>query len=142
MRSPQLAKTRGVAAVEFAVVLPPLLLLVLGAIEFSRVISVQHALQEASLTGCRLYAISDKSQADATAIIDQSLAAAGISGYTVAYNPPTKAEVDTQLEPVKVTISVPYDAISLGTQWIMPDSIISASSILPADVLMENGAWN
>ena len=128
----------GTAAVEFATILPIVLLLILGAIEAFRVISVQHALQEASLTGCRLYAISEKSQADATNIIDLSLAAAGISGYTISYTPNTKSQIDTTLEPVTVSISVPFSAISLGTQRIMSNSIVTARATLPADVLQEN----
>ena len=124
----------GIAAVEFAIVLPLVLLLILGSIEISRVISVQHALQEASLTGCRLYAVSEKSQADATNIIDLSLAAAGITGYTISYTPATKNEIDTILEPVTVTISVPYSSISLGTERIMSNSTVTASATLPADV--------
>ncbi|MCA9182123.1 MAG: pilus assembly protein, partial [Planctomycetales bacterium] len=43
-----------VAAVEFAVMLPPVVLIVFGTIEVARAFSVQHALQEASMVGCRI----------------------------------------------------------------------------------------
>ncbi|TFC29456.1 pilus assembly protein [Cryobacterium sp. TMT2-18-3] len=48
---------RGAAAVEFALVLPLLLLLVLGVIEFSRVYNVQISLSNAAREGARTMAI-------------------------------------------------------------------------------------
>ena len=50
---------RGAAAVEFAAVLPLISLLLLGAIEGSHTVLVQHALVEAAESGCRLYASAD-----------------------------------------------------------------------------------
>lgn len=126
---------KGVAAVEFAVVLPPLLLIVLGTIEASRAVGVQHTLQEASMNGCRIYMLRDKTQADAANVIHQALAAANIAGYTVSYDPPTKAGIDSDMEPVTVNISVPYANVSLGIRWFFRDSTISARSIFPADLI-------
>jgi Flp pilus assembly protein TadG len=125
----------GIAAVEFAVVLPVMALLVLGTIEASRALSVQHTLQEASMHGCRVYMLSNKTQADAANVINQSLAAASISGHTITYDPPTKAGIDTEMEPVTVTISVPYSNVSYGVEWFLQSSTLSAASVLPADLL-------
>jgi Flp pilus assembly protein TadG len=48
---------RGAAAVEFALVLPVLILLVLGLIEFSRVYNIQISLSNAAREGARSMAI-------------------------------------------------------------------------------------
>ena len=48
---------RGAAAVEFALILPILLLLVLGVVEFSRVYNVQISLSNAAREGARYMAI-------------------------------------------------------------------------------------
>lgn len=125
---------RAIAAVEFAIVLPPLVLMILGTIEASCAINAQHALQEASMTGCRIYTLREKTQLDATNMIDQTLTAAGLSGHSITYNPATDAEVDVHMEPVTVSISVPYSSISWGASWFMTSSTITASSTLPADL--------
>ena len=50
---------RGAAAVEFALILPVLLLLVLGLIEFGRVYNVQISLTNAAREGARTMAIQN-----------------------------------------------------------------------------------
>ncbi|TFD25470.1 TadE/TadG family type IV pilus assembly protein [Cryobacterium lyxosi] len=50
---------RGAAAVEFALILPILLLLVLGLVEFSRVFNVQISLSNAAREGARVMAIEN-----------------------------------------------------------------------------------
>lgn len=67
--------------------LPPVVLIVFGTIEVALVFSVQHALQEASMVGCRIYALGEKTQQDAIDFIDLSLAEANISGYSIAFDP-------------------------------------------------------
>jgi Flp pilus assembly protein TadG len=52
---------RGAAAVEFALILPILLLLVLGLVEFSRVFNVQISLSNAAREGARHMAINHDS---------------------------------------------------------------------------------
>jgi len=59
-------KRRGAATVEFAVTLPLFLLLLLGTIEFGRMIQVQQKLTTASAVGAR-YASSGSSQVDLAA---------------------------------------------------------------------------
>lgn len=124
----------GVAATELALVLPPILLLIVGALEISQVFTVQHKLQEASMTGCRIYMLNEKTIADATNMIDTALAASDVSNYTIAFNPATKEEITDDMQPVTVTISVPYDSVSIGFAWFMSGINISSESTLPADL--------
>ncbi len=124
---------RGVAAVEFAVVLPPLLLILLVSIEVAGAISVQHALQEASMNGCRIYSLRDKTQVEANAMIAQSLAEDNITGYSIAFNPSSKTVFNNDLTPITVTVSVPYSQVGVGIQWMLGSTTITASTTLPSD---------
>lgn len=96
-------KERGAAAVEFALVLPVLLLLVLGMLEFSRAYNVQISLTNAAREGARVMAIHN----DPTMAKNAAIAAAAPS---VAL---TSAEVDITPTPcvsggtVKATIHHP-----------------------------------
>lgn len=123
----------GVAATEFALVLPAILLLIVGSMEVSQVFSVQHKLQEASMTGCRIYMLNEKTKQDATNMIDTALSASGVSNYKMVYTPPTKAGITDDMQPVTVAISVPYDSVSIGFAWFMSGIAISSESTLPAD---------
>src|SRR5215472_17429833 len=73
---------RGAAAVEFALVLPLLLLLVCGIIDFRRAINAQITLTQAARTGARLAALGQPNVATAT-----RAAATGLSGVGVAVTP-------------------------------------------------------
>ena len=124
-----------VAVVEFAVMLPPLVLIAIGTIEVARAFSVQHALQEASMVGCRIYALGDKTQQDAIDIIDLSLAETNITGYTVTFDPAVKSDIAIDLEPVTVAIRVPFSNVGFGLHGTISGSTIKGSSVLPADLL-------
>lgn len=126
---------RGVAAVEFAVLLPPVVLIILGAIEAARAFAVQHALQEASTNGCRIYALGDKTQQEAVDMIDLSLADSGFIGYSIQFAPALKDDIDHNLEPVAVTISIPFHKVGFGLGGALAGSTIAATSVLPADLL-------
>ena len=57
------APDRGATAVEFALVLPLLLLLVFGIIDFGRALNAQITLTQAAREGARLEALGDSSAA-------------------------------------------------------------------------------
>lgn len=59
---------RGAAAVEFAILLPLLLMLVLGIIEFGRAYNTQLTLTNAARDGVRVMAINNSPTAAATAV--------------------------------------------------------------------------
>ena len=124
-----------VAAVEFAVVLPPVVLLILGSLDVARVFAIQHTLQEASMNGCRIYTLGDMTQQQAIDAVDQSMAEKGLTGYSITFDPPVKCDIEDDLEPVTVAVQMPYDSFGLGLQSILGGSAISAQSILPADLL-------
>ena len=105
---------RGAAAVEFALLLPVLLVLVCGLIDFGRLFFTQITLTDAAREGVRVLALEGAAgsgyttdQADADATTRAQLAAGGVSG-TVTVSPGTCSEGD----PVTLTVSVPFDFIT------------------------------
>lgn len=79
-------RRRGAAAVEFALVLPFMILLVFGMIEFSRAMLVQSALTTSARSGARLGAFPNSNYDDVKAAVDKSLQNEGFDA--------TKATVD------------------------------------------------
>jgi Flp pilus assembly protein TadG len=75
------ASDRGAAAVEFALVLPLLLLLVFGIIDFGRALNAQITLTQAAREGARLAALG---QSAATVTSQAQAAATDLSPVTVA----------------------------------------------------------
>jgi Flp pilus assembly protein TadG len=96
---------RGAAAVEFALVLPVLLLLVLGMLEFSRAYNVQISLTNAAREGARVMAIhNDPSTATNAAIAAASSSVALTTGQ-ISVSPSSCS--DNPGATVNVTISYP-----------------------------------
>ncbi|GAA2198716.1 TadE/TadG family type IV pilus assembly protein [Sinomonas flava] len=88
---PQLqSKERGAAAVEFALVLPILLLLVVGIIEFGRLYNAQIVMTNAAREAARTMAVTK----DAGLAVSAAQAVAG--GYTINVAPGT-CTPDTQV---------------------------------------------
>lgn len=124
----------GAAMVELACVLPVVLLLIVGAIDIGRAIGVQQTLTEAARAGCRLYSVRNKiSETEVQAIVDMTMNDAGLSGYTVVLDPLAGADV-AQLDPVSVTVSIPYDEVSLlPRSWFMEGATLEGMCVMPAD---------
>jgi Flp pilus assembly protein TadG len=89
---------RGAAAVEFALILPVLILLVLGLIEFSRVYNIQISLSNAAREGARTMAVENSLPIARSAAPSISPA---VSNAQIAINPTTCTAGAT----VDVTIS-------------------------------------
>lgn len=97
-------KERGAAAVEFALILPALLLLVLGMIEFSRLFNQQISLSNAARSAARVMAISE----DQAQAVNAGIAAApslnpGLGGGNFAFSS-ASCDPDTIL-----SVTVTYD---------------------------------
>ena len=103
-------RARAAAVVEFAVVLPLLLTILFGIIEYGWVFMVRQTLQSAAREGARL-AVLQTSVTPYTEVIsrvNQVMGPTGLSGYVIALTHATTANpVET------VTITIPYDDVSL-----------------------------
>lgn len=124
---------RGTSAVELAVVLPVVIILLLGAIEVGRAVSVQHALTKAARAGCRVYCVADNTAEQAEAAVDAALASSGYGNYRITWDPPTSEEIDTDLEPVTVIISIDYEDVAWGPPWFMAGRSVTGTTVMPAD---------
>lgn len=138
-RHKQLASShsrQGAAAVEFAVILPLIVLLILGAIEMGQAIMVQQTLIAASRAGARVYAVRQETTAqDVRDIVDVAMANANISGYSVDPDPPFSQAKDIgHLEPVTISVSVPFSQIAwLPGIWFLTDTTLTGRCTIPAD---------
>jgi len=100
-------RARAAAIVEFAVVLPLLLMILMGIIEYGYVFMNQQILTNAAREGCRVAVLqtTDEPYDDVTTRVSELLDSVGLSGYTISMTHVTPTET--------VTVSVPYENVSL-----------------------------
>lgn len=142
-RSPALARRRGAVAVEFAVVAPVLLTIIVGLIELTRVYDVQNTLEMACREGARFAALDrsgmlnegDTANEKLVADVKNFLKSAGIQGDDVtvqvvkASDPSQTFDLDdpaNDLALFQVKIDVPYSAISYTPVYESNDYNLSA----------------
>ena len=114
-------KRRGTALVEAAILLPILLLMLFGMVEYGGLFWRASQLEATARTAVRAGALSGGSTSAVNTTISSMMSAAGLasSGYSVTLNPgdPSSLVVGSQFT---VTISVPYPNISLTMCPLVP----------------------
>jgi len=118
---------RGAAVVEFAVVAPIFVALVLGMIEFGRALMVQQTLTNASREGARVAVLEGATASEVTAAVEERLTT--IDGATVTCNPDPAAAAYG--DSITVTVSVPFNGVS----WL-PSPIFLGGENLTASTVM------
>ncbi len=118
-------KRRAVAATEFAVCLPVIVLLLFGSLEATSFIFLKQALHvaayEATRSACRI----DANHADAVAKARQILDSRQINDATIQFSATDVARV-ARGEPVILEVSAPTSANSpLSGQWL-PNRLLTA----------------
>ncbi len=100
---------RGAAAVEFAFIVPLLIVLVLGIAEFGRAFQVQGTLSAAAREGARAMALQNDSAAARTAVRDATTSLApGVTDEQIAITPDTCPTTDAgSTTNVRVTVTYP-----------------------------------
>lgn len=122
-------RRRGAAAVEFAVVAPVFIMLVLASIEFAHVFMIQHLLVNASREGARNAVTSAATIEDVQTQVVDYLADLGIHGIDVSV---TSAPATTPIgQPIAVQVSVAFDQVS----WL-PSPQFFAGTVLAATTEM------
>jgi Flp pilus assembly protein TadG len=121
---------RGAAVVEFALVAPILLLLVVGTIEVGRAIMVKDSLTVASREGARVAGNSATTTVSTVqSAVNSYLAGADITGATTSVSPDLAQVADGQ--PVTVTVSIPYSAVSwVKSPWFLSGQTMTATSVM------------
>jgi Flp pilus assembly protein TadG len=122
---------RGAAAVEFAIVAPVFFLMILGMIEFGRMIMVQQVLTNASREGARVAVLDGAATADVVNKVHDYLTAAHLPvvNPTVSPDPPSSANYG---DPVTVTVQIPFSQVS----WLPSPIFVSGSTPLTATTVM------
>ena len=87
---------------------------------------------ESAQAACRIYSVPQTTQQDALDAAAGAMAAGGVSTYSIALNPPTKAEIDVAMEQVSVTITVAFDSNSAGS-WFFDGKMLTGQAVLPAE---------
>ena len=130
------ARDRGAAAVEFALLLPLLLLILFAIIDAGRALNAQITLTQAARAGARLAALG---QSNATVVSSTQTAATGLSpvSVTVAGCPPGAGPT------VSATVSVSYSftfitpigaiAALLGASGPSSPFILTAQGVMPCE---------
>ena len=116
-------KRHGVAAVEFAIVAPVLITLVLGMIEVGRALMVQQVLVNASREGARTAVMEGANVSAVKTYVQEYLADMSISvtqdKIAVAPDPSTSANGT----PISVTLTVPYSDVN----WLPVPQYVSGN---------------
>ena len=116
---------RGVAAVEFAVCLPIIVLLVFGSIEASSFIFLKQSLSVAAYEGAREAALHDSTTAAATARATNILTARQVSDFQVSF-PEGTPDTKSRGEDFVVQVTAPTNSNSpLAGQFITNRVIVS-----------------
>jgi Flp pilus assembly protein TadG len=127
------APRRGVAAVEFAIVAPVFVALVLGIIEFGRAMMIGELLDNAARAGCRAGTLSGNSNTAVTTAITNCLP--GVSGTTptIQVNGVTKdVSTATTGDTISVQITAPYSSNSwLPTSKWLKTVTLTGKAVMP-----------
>ena len=120
----------GASAVEFAVVAPVFFLVVLGIIEFGRMVMVQQVITNAAREGARIAVLDDSTTAKVTQRVNDYLSAARLAGATinVSPSPPSSAKYD---QPVSVEVRLPFSEVSLLSRpFFSKATVLTANSVM------------
>ncbi|HSQ91646.1 MAG TPA: TadE/TadG family type IV pilus assembly protein [Nitrospiraceae bacterium] len=127
----ELRSESGASAVEFALLLPVLMMILFGIIEFGMALYRQAILTNASREGARLgivQSIPAITTGQIDAAIDNYLTAAGVAPGNVARNIVSGGVTGT---PVQVTLTLPYTyAVLPGLTSIAPTINLTAQTVM------------
>lgn len=104
-------RRRGAAVVELAAVSPIFVMLILGMIEYGRLVMVQQILTNAAREGARVGVLDNRTASDVTSAANQYLSAANIQTATISVTPDPPNTASSG-DPVTVTITVPFSQVS------------------------------
>jgi Flp pilus assembly protein TadG len=131
------ARRRGVAAVEFAVLLPLLCSLLFGIWQFGRLVQVKQIISNAAREGGRYAATNIATTAQVQAHIIQYLKQAGVNTTGMATptvvnmtsTDPTRADPSTaqQMDRFQITVTVPTANFQWTTWMPLPTSFTSVT---------------
>ncbi len=117
---------RGALLVELAIVLPLILLLIMGLMEYSWMFLKAQQLTNAAHLGARAGARADAGVAEINATVDSAMSAAGMTGVYGVTISPDPAVLDVG-EMVTVAVSVAYADVGFGFPLVPTPATLQAS---------------
>jgi Flp pilus assembly protein TadG len=127
---------RATACVEFALVLPVLLIFVLGMLEMGRFIEVRQILTSAAEEGARQASAGQITNTQVVSVVTGCVAASGLptTGLTVTVsdltNPGTDVSEATCLDNLQVTVTIPF----VNVRWCSSLLVTNAATQVDATV--------
>jgi Flp pilus assembly protein TadG len=109
------SRSEGILVVELAIVLPLILLLTFGVIEYGWLFLKAQQVTNAARQGARVGATPDATNVDVEAAVSTVLTASGMadSGYSLAYLPAGDVGDLESGSTFTVTVTVPYSSVRL-----------------------------
>jgi Flp pilus assembly protein TadG len=135
---------RGQSLVEFALVVPLLLLLVVGVIEFGRAWNVNQVVTFAARQGARKAAVLNAQGLSAPDITDSVVDVVTTTMATVNYGCGSCVTIDGAADPagdngpVTVTVSVPYQFVIFGPVMALAGQSFDGAIDLRSTAVMRN----
>jgi len=121
----------GAGLVEFALVLPLLLMLTFAGLEFGRMNMIRNTAENAAYEGARHAVVPGATAAEVQAAVDTILASISAKNAQVTISP---NPLSTPSETVTVTVSVPSAGNAYWKLVFMANSMISASCTLTKEL--------
>ena len=126
---------RGATAVEFALLLPLLLLIVMGIIDFGRMLNAQQTLTQAAREGARLVALGQPNVASRTQAAATGLSPVGVSiqsACPVGAGPGSNGAVQTSFT-FQFTPGLGYLVGFFGGSGLSGQTTLSARGVMPCE---------
>jgi Flp pilus assembly protein TadG len=131
-----LRQRRGSSVLEFVLVLPILIMLSFGVVDYGYFFYVKNTLQGAAEAGARAAIPSSSTNASVNTVISNMITAAGLqnSGYTVTFSP-SDVSTSSPGTTVSVTIgltwgNVSFKALSSGYGGISNSKVVSGNAVM------------
>lgn len=133
--SPNRLARRGAAAVEFAVIAPFLVAIMLGMIEVTRAIQVKNYLTDTARSGCRLAVKSGSTTQAVKDNINTVLTSNGLdSSYATISVLVNNKDVDlstaNQYDQISVKISLPISKVNWLTPLFFSSTVVESESLV------------
>ena len=122
-------RRRAAAVVEFAVCLPLLMLIVLGAIEATHAMFLKQALSAAAYEGMRVAIEPRSTQAEAIEQANNILRSRLVNGSRLVFNPANVDRVERG-QKVSLEVSAPISANSPFIGRVISDRVVSVRTVM------------
>lgn len=119
----------GIAAVEFAICLPLMLLITFGAIEAANGIYLKQIVTQAAYEAARVVTTPGATAAEAEAFSRQVLDARHVQEATIQIQPAAGATTPSGTE-ITVTVQAPMNSNAFAPLWYFRDSTIRARVVM------------